>query len=149
MKNNSRNISKRNWYYLIPQVAVFSAIALVLKELGVPSYWLLTLSVYLLLNGYLKIVIPNSHRKGLYYVRKGELEGAIFAFEKSYSFFQKYLWLDKYRAFTLLSLSGFSYREMALMNIIFCYSNLGNEKEAKKVQMRLAKEFPENVYGKK
>lgn len=103
----------------------------------------------MLLNGYLKIIIPKWHRKGLYYLRKGEVEGAIYAFRKSHDFFQKYSWIDNYRAITMLSISGFSYSEMALMNIIYCQTQLGRDAEAKKVQKQLAKEFPENPYSKK
>jgi hypothetical protein len=142
-----KNISKHNFSFLIPQIAVFFLLALVFRELNVPRYALLSLALYLLLSGYLKVVIPKWHRKGLYYIRKGELEGASFAFKKSYSFFSKHIWVDKYRAFTLLSISGYSYREMALMNMIFCYSQLGKTKDAKDIQKLLSKEFPENPYG--
>lgn len=148
MKNKSKNIYRRNLSFLIPQIAVFFLIALIFREFGVVKYWLLSMAIYLLLSGYLKVVIPKWHRKGIYYVRKGEHEGATFAFQKSYSFFEKYYWLDKYRAFTLFSLSAYSYKEMALMNIIYCYSNIGKHKEAKEMQKRLAKEFPNNPFGK-
>ena len=148
MKNKVKNISKKNWAFLIPQIAIFLLIALVFRELEVAQYWLLSLTIYLLLNGYLKVIIPRWHRKGLFYIREGELEGAIFVFRKSYEFFTKHIWIDKYRAFILFSISAYSYREMALMNIIYCYSNLGREKEAKEVQTQLTKEFPLNPYGK-
>lgn len=137
-----------NWYYILPQVSIFFLIALVLKEFNIPKYALLSASLYLLASGYLKIIIPSSHRKGLFYLRKGEFEGAIHAFEKSYKFFNNYLWIDTYRSFTLFSISKISYREMALMNIIYCYQNLNNEKEARRVQKLLSKEFPDNPYAK-
>lgn len=146
MSAKRKNITLRKWSYLIPQVAVFVLFAFFLQSLGVKQYWLLSISAYLLLNGYLKIIIPASHRKGLYYIRKGELEGAIFAFRKSYDFFQKYNWLDEYRAFTLFSLSALSYKEMALMNIIYCHAQLGRDTEVKQVQQRLKSEFPNNPY---
>lgn len=148
MKKNTKNITTRNWGYLVPQLAIFLLLALFLRYADVKQYWLLSLSLYFLLNGYLKVIIPKWHRKGLYYLRKGELRGAIFAFEKSYTFFKKYSWIDKYRAFTLLSISGYSYQEMALMNIIFCNTQLGDNKEAKNVQKKLSIEFPNNPYGK-
>ena len=94
-------------------------------------------------------MIPKYHRKGLYYVRKGELEGAVYAFKKSYDFFTKYAWIDAYRSFTLFSISGYSYKEMALMNMIYCYTNLGKDKEAKQFQKQLSLEFPNNTYAKK
>ncbi len=150
MKKGKKNIIKHyNYSLLIPQLAIFVAIAFLLFLLDVPRYFLLSLSLYFLLSGYLKIVIPKWHRKGLFYLRKGELEGAVFAFEKSYNFFNKHLWIDVYRAFTLLSISRLSYREMALINIVYCYQNLNNMTDAKKVHKKLAKEFPNNVYVNK
>lgn len=149
MKKGKQNIIKQyNFSLLIPQIAIFTLLAFVLFLLNVPRYLLLSLSLYFLLSGYLKIMIPKWHRKGLFYLRKGELNGAIFAFEKSYNFFSNHLWIDVYRAFTLLSISRLSYREMALINIIYCYQNLNKMADAEKVHKKLAKEFPDNVYVK-
>lgn len=147
MKKGKQNIIKHyNWFLIIPQMAIFGILALFLRFLEVPRYVLLALSLYLLLSGYLKIMIPKWHRKGLFYLRKGELEGAIFAFEKSYNFFSKNLWIDEYRAFTLFSISRLSYREMALINIIYCYQSMNKPKEAEKIRKKLASEFPNNHY---
>ena len=44
---------------------------------------------------------------------------AINEFQKSYDFFEKNQWVDKYRYLTLLTASKSSYREMALNNIAF------------------------------
>ncbi len=149
MKKKTRNLTRRNWSFLIPQVALFLFIALVFKLSGFGRYWLLSLAVYFLLSGYVKVLIPKFHRKGLYYLRKGEVEGAAYAFERSYSFFTKYNWLDKYRAFFLFSLSYYSYREMALMNAMYCHSQYHNDKKTKELQKLLAKEFPANPYSNK
>ena len=93
-------------------------------------------------------MIPKSHRKGLYYLRKGELEGAVFAFQKSYEFFTRFSWIDTYRAFTLFSTSALSYREMALMNMVYCYNQLGKKKEAQKFHSLLARDYPNNSFLK-
>lgn len=147
MKKGKRNIIKHyNWFLLFPQIAIFGLLALFLRLLEVPKYFLLALSLYLMLSGYLKIMIPKWHRKGLFYLRKGELEGAVFAFEKSYNFFAKNQWIDVYRAFTLFSISKLSYREMALINIIYCYQNMNKPKEAEKLRGKLAAEFPDNPF---
>ena len=148
MSRKTKNISRRNWSFLIPQLAIILLTALLFREFNVPRFWLLSLAIYLLLSSYLKVVIPKFHRKGLFYLRKGEVEGAIFAFEKSYAFFSQYDWIDRYRAFTLFSLSAFTYKEMALMNIIYCHTQLKNTKKAKEIQNRLAKEYPNNPYSK-
>ncbi|QQS51434.1 MAG: hypothetical protein IPM71_01550 [Bacteroidota bacterium] len=142
-----RNITRRNWSFLIPQISVILLITFVFRWLRVDNSFLLGLSIYLLLAGYLKITIPRWHRKALYYLRKGEMEGAAFAFEKSYQYFKKHEWLDKYRAFLLLSMSGYSYCEMATMNSIYCYQQLGNKSKMNELHKRLSKEFPYNPYS--
>ncbi len=148
MKKKTRNLTRRNWSFLIPQIAIVLLITLVFRQLEFKRYWLLSLAVYFLLSGYVKVLVPKFHRKGLYYLRKGEVEGAAYAFERSYVFFTKNEWLDKYRAFFLFSLSYYSYREMALMNAIYCHSQYNNDKKAKELQKILSKEFPSNPYRK-
>jgi tetratricopeptide (TPR) repeat protein len=140
-------IKKRKLSAYVPQIALILLIGLLLQQGGVKSYWLITLAIYILLSVYLKIIIPRWHVKGLFYVRKGEYEGASFAFQKSYNFFNKYKWIDTYRALTLFSVSNFGYKEMALMNIIFCNERLGKKDTVKKYHDRLKKEFPENPYS--
>lgn len=148
MKQKRKVIHLTNWSGLIPQFALVLLITLIFQQLKIDRYWLLGIAIYFLLSGYLKIIIPRSHRKGLYYSRKGEYEGAIYAFEQSCNFFTKYDWIDKYRSFTLFSLSGFSYKEMALMNIIYCYEQLGDNSSVQKYYQKLADEFPQNPYSK-
>jgi hypothetical protein len=140
-------IKKRKFSAYIPQVAIVLLFGLFLQQTGVKTYWLLTFTIYILLSVYLKIIIPRWHVKGLFYVRKGEFEGGVFAFIKSYEFFHKYKWVDDYRALTLFSVSNFGYREMALMNIIFCYERLNNPEMVKTYHSKLKKEFPENPYS--
>lgn len=149
MSKKQQIIHRIKYSALVPQIAVFLFIGLVLQQLKVDKYWLISLSLYLLLTGYLKIIIPKSHRKGLFYLKKGEFEGSAFAFMRSYQFFKKHEWLDKYRALTLLSLSAFSYSEMALMNIIYCYERINKPAEAKKYFSLLKAEYPDNPYSHK
>lgn len=142
-----KKIRQYNWRFLIPQFSILLLIGLFFYVLKIERYWLLSLAIYFLLSGYLKIVIPRLHRKGLYYLRKGEYEGAVYAFQKSYRYFSKHRWIDEYRAFTLFSISYLSYREMALMNIIYCYQQLGKNEDAKRLHKRLSAEFPQNSYS--
>lgn len=133
----------------MPQIAILLFIMLLFKQLNIPRYVLLGFAIYFLLSGYLKIIIPRAHRKGLYYLRKGEFEGAVYMFGRSYDFFNKHSYLEKYRALLLLSLSAFEYREMAIMNIIYCYEKTGNREQAKKYHSQLKKEYPNNPYSNK
>lgn len=148
MKTKRKIVKKTNWNYFISHIAIVLAITIVFQQLNIPRYWLLSLAIYLLLSVYLKTVVPRSHNKGLFYMRKGEFEGAIFSFKNSYQFFVKHKWMDDFRAFTLLSTSSFSYKEMALMNIIYCHEKLGDAKSAKQIHDQLSKQFPNNPYSK-
>jgi tetratricopeptide (TPR) repeat protein len=139
----------RNTCYscFIAQIAILLFIILVLFFLNVTHYLILGISLYFLLSIYLKVLIPKWHRKGIFYLKKGELQAAILAFQKSYDYFQKNSWIDQYRAFTLFSTSQLSYSEMALMNIVFCYEQLGDKKSARKYLAILRKQFPDNKYS--
>ncbi len=78
------------------------------------------------------------------HVKKQDYAGAITAFEASYKFFSDNLWLDKYRYVTLLNASSMSYREMALCNIEFCYTQMGEGKKAAIYYRRVLDLSPEN-----
>ena len=140
-------IRNTNYYYYIPQIAILFFIIYILYSLDVSHYLLLGISLYFLLSIYLKVLIPKWHRKGVYYLRKGELQAAILAFQKSYQYFQKYSWVDQYRAFTLFSTSQLSYSEMALMNIIYCYEQMGDKKNTRKYLKILRNQYPENKFS--
>lgn len=73
---------------------------------------------------------------------------AIPHFEKSYDFFKKHNWLDKYRYLTLLSSSKMAYREMALNNIAFCYGQAGDGIRSKEYYEKTLREFPDNGMAK-
>ncbi|MBA7537036.1 hypothetical protein ES705_29302 [subsurface metagenome] len=140
-------IRNTNYTYFIPQIAILIFIIFILNFLNVSHYLLLGVSLYFLLSIYLKVLIPKWHRKGIFYLKKGELHGAILSFQKSYEYFQKNAWVDQYRAFILFSTSQLSYSEMALMNIIFCYEQMGDKKMAQKYHKILRQQFPDNKYS--
>ena len=81
-------------------------------------------------------------------VKNGDFKEAISDFMKSYEFFDKNNWIDKYRFLTLLSSSKMSYKEMALNNIAFCFSQIGNGVKAKEFYEKTLKEFPESGLAK-
>ncbi len=103
---------------------------------------------YLLISFSLRNLIPKDHRSGIKKNNSEKFEEAIPHFEKSYAFFKKYEWIDKYRFITLLSASKMSYREMALANIGFCYSQMGDGTKSKDYYERKLKEFPESGLAK-
>jgi tetratricopeptide (TPR) repeat protein len=81
-------------------------------------------------------------------IKEGKFEEAIACFEKSYHFFSRNSWIDKYRYVTLFSASKMSYKEMALCNIAFCYSQVNEGLKAIEYYERTLQEFPENGLAK-
>ncbi len=95
--------------------------------------------------GYLlfaRYVITRHHRRGIRQMKAERYSEAITAFEASLAFFSRHTLLDKYRYVTLLSGSAACYREMALCNIAFAYSQLGDGAKARAVYERTVQEFP-------
>jgi tetratricopeptide (TPR) repeat protein len=91
-----------------------------------------------------RILIANAHRRGIRFFRRGQYEQAIRAFEESYEFFTCHPWIDRFRSIILMSASAPSYREMALCNIAFCHTQIGNGERAKEVYRRTLDEFPDS-----
>lgn len=141
-------IRSTNYFYFIPQIGILCFIIYILYLLDVSHYLVLGASLYFLLSIYLKVLIPKWHRKGVFYLKKGELQGSILSFQRSYQYFQKNAWIDQYRALTLFSTSHLSYSEMAIMNIIYCYEQLGDKKNALKYHKLLQQQFPNNKYSR-
>ena len=94
-----------------------------------------------------KALLTQSHRQGLLLTKQGHFLDAIRAHKQSYAFFSKHLWLDRYRSLTLLTPALMSYREMALINVAYCYVQLHEEQQAKSCYERLLAEFPNNEYA--
>ena len=138
------SVHKINFSAYVVQAAILSLIIFGLYIFSVTNYVVIGVALYFLLSIYLKILIPKWHRKGVFYVKKGALQEAIPAFEKSYEFFRNNQWIDRYRALMLLSTSHLTYMEMALVNIIYCYQQLGDQNMARKYIKKLEEEFPEN-----
>jgi tetratricopeptide (TPR) repeat protein len=87
-------------------------------------------------------LLLTHHRQGMQLTKQGNFSGAIAAFEKSYVFFSKHPWLDYYRSLTMMTPVLQSYREMALINIAYCYAQLGDKQQTKAYYERTLKEFP-------
>ena len=92
----------------------------------------------------LRFLVPRNHRQGVEFYRSGSYAQAISEFEKSYDFFTKHAWVDKYRFIVLLSSSRISYTEMSLVNIAFCYTQMGDGNMAKEYYEKALSQFPDS-----
>jgi tetratricopeptide (TPR) repeat protein len=132
------------WISIVPQLAILLLMILLWQFISPRMATLLGPITYLTLSVSLRILIPKDHRKGMNDVRMGDHLQALPYFQKSYDFFKKHNWLDHYRYITLFSSSKISYKEMALNNCAFCYTQTGEAEKAKAMYQRVLTEYPES-----
>ena len=137
---------------VLHQISLLGAIPhviLLALLIGAGSYWLpeygtiFGVGIFLLLRMSLR-TIARDHRIGMKLVRRQFFEDAIPHFLRSFDFFDRRRWLDEYRAITLLSPSAISYREMALVNAAFCYSQMEDGGNARKYYEQCLALFPDS-----
>ena len=136
-----------SWPLVFPQlITLFLLIFLWTLILGANNSHapMIGAGIYLVYSFGSRQIISSEHRKGMRLLRKHSFHDAIQCFEKSYAFFQRHPWVDKFRSVVLMSCSSMSYREMALINLAFCYVQIGNGEEAKKYYQQALQEFPKN-----
>ena len=148
MSSDISVVRKIAWLALIPQFIFAIVLIFAWHQLRVPDPPFYGLVTYLLISFSLRTLVPYSHNKGMKYVKQDKFEEAIPCFEKSYNFFTRNSWVDKYRFITLLSSSAMSYREMSLTNIALCYAQLGDMDSAKKYYQLTLDEFPKSQIAK-
>jgi hypothetical protein len=118
------------WLATIPQFAALVTAMLAGMWLWPPGGIYLGAAAYLLYSIGSRLTIPRTHRAGVRLTRQQRFAEAIPKFEESLAFFERYAWIDRYRSVVLMSPSAISYREMALSNIAFCYSQIGDGEQA-------------------
>ncbi len=138
------------WISLIPQ-AIILIVLIVMANLifGVSSpasdVVILLYFLYPLIS---RQLVARSHRRGMRFFKAGDYIHAIDEFEKSYHFFMKHPWIDKYRFVVLLSSGRISFTEMALLNTAFCYSQIGEGDRAKHYYEKTLEQFPDSGMAK-
>ncbi len=134
---------------VIPQVVSMLALMAIFNFLlpaenkGSSVYY--AVMCYLLYSVISRHLILTFHRKGTKALHREKHEEALALFTKSKQFFERYSWLDKYRYFTMMSPSSFSYKEIAMMNIAFTYSQQEKFDLTKKAYVELLEEYPNNI----
>ena len=127
----------------VPHVTVLVALMVLGWWLNRSNGPLIGLGLFLVLRFALR-AIPHDHRSAIAFVRKHRFSDAIPCFRRSLDFFDRHPWLDKYRSLLLLSPSGASYREMALANMGFCYSQVGDGHNARSQYQQCLERFPDS-----
>lgn len=99
-------------------------------------------AAYLVVTFTLRRLIPRDHRAGVALYRREMFADALPHFQRSYEFFARHRWVDHWRFLTLLSSSRISYREMALLNVAYCYSQIGDGERSRAYYQQALQEFP-------
>lgn len=143
-----KTIRPRNWLYellIIAEVALLIA----LWQLYFRNWWKAALcgsATYLILAYTLRHILQMHHRQGIRFMRLGDFENALNAFQRSYDFFSKHYWIDRFRFITMFTSSAISFRDMALNNMGVCYLRLKQPQKAIEVLIKL-KELDSNIPG--
>jgi tetratricopeptide (TPR) repeat protein len=148
MASETPTIRQTAWVSVIPQFLFMGLLLFVFHQISSENAVLYGAVTYLSISYILRNFIPKSHRKGLSLYNENRFLEGIDSFQKSYDFFCQHNYLDKYRYLLLLSSSKMGYKEMALNNIAFGYSQIGDGKKAKEYYERLLVEFPKNGIAK-
>ncbi len=144
MASNVPVVKQIAWMSIIPQLIILFIIIMLFVQLKVPNPPIIGAIVYWTCSIALRYFVPKSHQEGMKLTKKQEFEKAIVSFKNSYDFFTKYRWVDNNRYLTLLSSSKMCYREMALCNIAFCYSQIGKGTNAIEYYSLVLEEYPDN-----
>ena len=137
-----------SWIGAIPQTVAL-ILALVLGSYIFPKYGFgLGALVYLAYSFGSRLLITSQHRAGVSLVKSGNYEAAIPRFEESLRFLDRHSWIDNARSIVLMSASKPTFREMALANIGFCYSQMGCGDEAKAAYEKCLDRFPNSGMAK-
>ena len=141
-----------SWAKSFPQIIVTALLAFAAMRLlpydSVAIAMVTSLSVFFIYTYLIRYLVAAAHRRGMVALSKREFDSAILEFEKSFAFFSKYKWLDKYSSVILMSSSVWSYREMALMNIAATYSMKKDTKMYREANIKLLHEYPSNQRAK-
>ena len=85
---------------------------------------------------------------GLYKAHAGAHEAAIEDYKAAAAFFERHPFVDRHRAWVLLSLSRYGLREMALMCIAHSHLQTGNATASVAVWREVAQAFPGNTLAR-
>lgn len=148
MASSTPTVRQVNWLSLIPQLAFMFLLGFLWHFYDKKNYIIYSTLTYLIISIILRAVFASDHRKGMLEVRNKNFKDAIPHFKNSYEHFTKNNILDKWRFLLLLSSSAISYKEMALVNIAFCYSQIAEGELAKEYYEKALEEFPDSGMAK-
>ncbi|MBR9923032.1 MAG: hypothetical protein GYB31_19570 [Bacteroidetes bacterium] len=146
MAESTPRIRTISWPAVIMQVLLLALLIKILSWLGLanPFPFVFGPLFFLMFSYGMRYWLAGNHMQGMRAVRNQNFHAALEHFEASVKFFDKNPKADKYRALTMLSASRFCYREMGLINMAYCYGQMGRGEDMVKLYQEVAREYPEN-----
>jgi hypothetical protein len=92
----------------------------------------------------MRVALTAEHRRGVALVGAQQFAEAAIHFEASYEQLTGRPWIDRFRWLLLGGAAAISYREMALCNAAFCYSQVGDGTRAIALYELALREFPQS-----
>lgn len=149
VKSKAPTVRQISWISTIPQFITLTLLIGLSVLLWWPTINFLSVSVgaliYLIYSIGSRRLLTRHHRRGIDLVNRGKYTEAIEAYERSYDFFSKYAWVDRFRALTMMTPVKQTFHEMALLNIAYCYVQLGDKAQTKSYYQRVLDEFPDSA----
>jgi len=105
------------------------------------------LVVYFILFLISRHVVTRKHRAGIISIKRGQVDAAIAHFQESYVFFNDHKILNNYIG-PLFSISKATYKEMALLNMAYCYLQKKDGLQAKRIYEQTLSEFPNSMLAR-
>ena len=133
---------------MLCQFGIMAALMIVARVLGAEDFIVWGAAAYVVLSVSLTRIVPIDQRLGMRLIRQEKFAEAIPFFERSHLFFIRHSWLDRWRYVALLTASRSSYRETALLNAAFCYSQIGEGQRARETYNQTLREFPDSQIAK-
>jgi hypothetical protein len=138
-----------SWIAVGVQLAIICAFALLIRLLfGVREFapaFLLGAVAHSVIYRLMRLVLTPEHRRGIALLRAANFSEAAPQFEASYAALNRRPWIDRFRLLVLGSGGSMTYREMALCNAAFAYSQIANGSRAIELYEQALREFPKSA----
>jgi tetratricopeptide (TPR) repeat protein len=135
-----------DWSQLIPQVIAIAVLTVIIHllvvSLEIPTAVALAALVYLIFCRIMRALFAREQSAGIADYRAGRFPDAIKHFETSHRFFSQHPWLDAFRSLLFGVAGPNPYRIIALCNIAYCYSQLGDGARAIEIYKQVLSESP-------
>jgi tetratricopeptide (TPR) repeat protein len=140
------------WMGLVPQFGAMAILAVVahaaFRNLGVQLDIFIAALAYLVFCRVMRAKFTQDHRSGMKAYQAKRFREAISNFEASYRFFSAHRRLDVWRSLLFGVASPNPYRVIALCNMAYCYSQVGDGQRAIKLYEQALHEKPDCALAK-